>query len=113
MHKITIPLAMLTFRDAPYMRVYISESVIGFSQLGFRLQTTVPHSFFRYFSCMTLESQRCLAEMLEFQLGRNRCSELLLHTRHDELDGGFLVTRKEIGHVLVYTFHSMPVNELQ
>lgn len=113
MHKIVIPLATLTFRDAPYMRVYIEESV-GFSQLGFRLATTVQHDFFRHFGCMTLESQRCLAEMLEFQYGKNRCSQLLLYTKYNEREKGvFLVIKEEVGHELVYTFHSAPVNELQ
>lgn len=105
MHEISIPLATLTYSDAPYMRVYIAEEVVGFSELGFRLETTEAHRFFRHFGCMTLESQRCLAEMLEVQFGRNKCSQLLLHTKYDKPEEGtFLVSRKYIGHVLVYTF---------
>ena len=107
MHKIVIPLVTLTYRDAPHMRVYISES-FGFSQLGFRLETATPHSFFRHFGCMTLENQRCLAEMLEFQFGKNKCSQLLLLTeRHNLKEDGFIVTRRYIGHVIVFALSSV------
>ena len=107
MHKIVIPLATLTYRDAPHMRVYIDEA-FGFSQLGFRLETATPHSFFRHFGCMTLESQRCLAEMLEFQFGKNKCSQLLLLTNHYDLDeDGLIVTRKYIGHVIIMSLGSV------
>ena len=107
MHKIIIPLATLSYEDASHMRVYIEEA-FGFSRLGFRFQTIVPHRFFKHFSCMTLENQRCLAEMLEFQFGRNRCAELVLYTKPDEREeNAFLVTRKYIGHVLVYSFGSL------
>lgn len=108
MHKIVIPLSTLTYRDAPYMRVYISEDVQGFSQLGFRLSTTTPHSFFRHFGCMTLENQRCLAEMLEFQCGKSNCSELLLLTKHHDLEeDGLIVKRQFVGHVIVFSLSSV------
>lgn len=113
MHKIVLPLETLTYGNAPYMRVYIDESV-GFSKLGFRLETTEAHRFFRHFVCLTLENQRCLAEMIEFQLGKNRCSQLLLYTRHEELtESAFLVTRKTVGHILVYTFSAPSISEVQ
>lgn len=95
------------------MRVYIDKSK-GFSELGFRIETTVAHQFFRHFVCLTLENQRCLAEMIEFQLGKNRCSQLLLCARHEELTGNaFLVTRKVVGHILVYTFSAPSISEVR
>ena len=104
MRKVVIPLAALTYSDAPHMRVYIEES-FGFSLLGFRIQTTVPHRFFQHFSCMTLENQRCLAEMLEFQFGRNKCSELIIYTKPDgREENAFIVVRECVGHVFVYYF---------
>ncbi len=107
MHKIVIPLAMLTYRDAPYMRVYIAESV-GFSMLGFQLR---PDLLFcrRYGYVLTLENQRCLAEMLEFQFGRNGYpSRLLLQSNWNELEeDGNIVAREEIGHILVFIFGSI------
>ena len=105
-HKVVIPQKTLSYRDAPYMRVYIAESV-GFSSLGFRLETTgdARHLLFSQYGCMTLEGQRCLAEMLEFQFGKERCSQLLLLTKHHgPEEDGFLVTRKDIGHVFIFTF---------
>lgn len=91
------------------MRVYIDEA-FGFSRWGFMLATTVPHEFFRHYGCMTVENQRCLAEMLEFQFGKNKCSQLLLYTKPKELEENtFFVTRKEVGHVLVYNFSAFNV----
>src|SRR3989344_7717386 len=111
MHKIVLPLETLTYCNAPYWRVYIDKSK-GFSELGFRLETTVAHQFFSHFAFLTLENQRCLAEMIEFQLGKNRCSQLLLYTRHEELtENAFLVTRKIVGHILVYTFNAPLISE--
>ena len=113
MHKIVLPRETLTYDNAPYMRVYIDQ-IIGFSKLGFRLETTQAHRFFRHFVCLTLESQRCLAEMIEFQLGKNRCSQLLLYTRHEKLaENAFLVTRKIVGHILVYTFGAPSISDVQ
>lgn len=92
------------------MRVYIAESV-GFSSLGFRLETTTGarHILFGQYGCMTLEGQRCLAEMLEFQFGKEKRSQLLLLAKYyDPEEDGFLVTRKDIGHVLIFTFSVQP-----
>ena len=108
LHKIVIPREMLSYGDAPYMRVYIAES-IGFSMLGFRL---CPDLLFcrRYGFVLTLENQRCLAEMLEFQFGKENSSRLLLQSNWNELeeDGedGIVVDREEIGHVLVFKFRA-------
>jgi len=115
MHKIVLPLETLTY-NAPYVgvcRVYIDKS-IGFSKLGFRLETTEAHRFFRHFVCLTLENQCCLAEMIEFQLGKNRCSQLLLYTRRKEsAENAFMVTRKIVGHILVYTFGAPSMSDIQ
>ncbi len=113
MHKIVVPRKKLTFRDAPYFRVYI-DGVTGFGKLGFRLETTVAHRFFSHFGCMSMESQRCLAEIIEFQLGRNRCFQLLLYTNSEVLEeNAFLVTRKIVGHILVYTLGTPSKSETQ